>query len=552
MEKSLACCYTRFSTDNQNQSSTIGQLRAIKAYCDKNNIELIDTYIDEAQSGTNMNRTNFQRMLADAPTAAWDTVVVYNMSRLSRSVKDALQIKDDFRRMGKRILSVIENQEETPEGDFFNLITYGLNELFVKQFKRDSWRGLMVNAKDAKALGGIPPYGFCVNKDRKYAIDEEEAEVVRTIFKMVIKGFSYRDIATYLNKKGYTKRGRPWNHSLTDILRNEKYRGIYTWNKREGKARLEKKTNRVMKPEDQIVRIPGGCPQIVDDRTFDRVQEILNGRTRQYSHKGPKSRYLLSGMLVCGYCGSAYTGTIHFSGRNRLRRDLYECGGRKRLHKCRGKDINMTFLDEYITDLIAKVILPEANAPIYKEEVNKSLDRRRRIISDRLAALAQSRKELQEEAARYGKQLSEANEDEYIEITRLIGENAQRRTELEAEQSKLKAMVLEYPRLTVESVSTMLSAQRKKWKTGTKQNRPCKEVLSDIIAEITITNETITVKIDLKSLLYGMDGRGESSWILEIPEDREAIAKGYRNGSVDLSSKKLSDAFRRKSNSHAE
>lgn len=91
-----------------------------------------------------------------------------------------------------------------------------------------------------------------------------------------------------------------------------------------------------------------------------------------------------------------------------------------------------------------------------------------------------------------------------------------------------------------------------RWKSGAKQNRPSKEELADIIAEITITTETITVKIDLKSLLYGMDGRGEGSWILEIPEDREAIAKGYRKGSVDLSSKKLSDAFRRKSNSHAE
>ena len=70
MNKVLACCYTRFSTENQNQSSTIGQLRAIKAYCEKNNIELIDTYIDEAQSGTNMNRKNFQKMIADAPPPA--------------------------------------------------------------------------------------------------------------------------------------------------------------------------------------------------------------------------------------------------------------------------------------------------------------------------------------------------------------------------------------------------------------------------------------------------------------------------------------------------
>ena len=100
--KTLACCYTRFSTDQQNQSSTIGQLKSIRAYCEKNNIELIDTYIDEAQSGTNIYRKNFQKMISDAPTALWDTVVVYNMSRLSRSVKDTLEIKEYFKKIGKK------------------------------------------------------------------------------------------------------------------------------------------------------------------------------------------------------------------------------------------------------------------------------------------------------------------------------------------------------------------------------------------------------------------------------------------------------------------
>ena len=219
--KTLACCYTRFSTEHQNQSSTIGQLKAIKAYCEKNNIEIIETYIDEAQTGTNTNRKDFQRLLADAPTALWDTVVVYNMSRLSRSVKDTLNIKEEFEKLGKKILSVIENQEETPEGDFFNLITYGMNELFVKQFARDSWRGLLVNANECKALGGVPPLGYDVSKDRKYIINPKEAEIVKIIFDMALKDYSYREIAKYLNDNGYVKRdGRHFTGNFNDILRN--------------------------------------------------------------------------------------------------------------------------------------------------------------------------------------------------------------------------------------------------------------------------------------------------------------------------------------------
>jgi|GEM_PF-2742013 Site-specific recombinases, DNA invertase Pin homologs len=545
MRKTLACCYTRFSTDNQNQSSTIGQLRAIKSYCDRNNIELVDTYIDEAQSGTNMNRKNFQRMLADAPTAVWDTVVVYNMSRLSRSVKDALQIKDEFAKMGKKILSVIENQEETPEGDFFNLITFGLNELFVKQFKRDSWRGLLVNAKDAKALGGVPPYGFKISKDRKYEVNEEEAPVVRLIFDMVLKGFSYRDIATYLNSKGHTKRGVPWNHSFTDLLRNEKYKGVYVWNRREGKQKLGRKTNRITKPEDQIIRIPGGCPSIVDAEIFDKVQAILNHRTRQYAHKGPKTRYFLSGLLVCGKCGSAYTGAMAFSGRSKLRRDLYECCGRRRLHKCDAKDINMDYLDSYVTDLVNRLILPASNAPIYKDQVNKRLEAERRKIEDSICELDARKKALREESILYADRLGSAGEEEYVEITRLIGENSKERAWIDIEQSKLRERAVQMPKLTLSDVEKALSLHRARWK------QEAKAELGAIVPKIFLDNGTITAQIDLKELLYGRPGDDEAEWILEIPINRERVSLGYRRENADFSPKRLLEAFKRKSSSHA-
>lgn len=551
MSKTLACCYTRFSTDNQNQSSTIGQLRAIKAYCEKNDIEIVDTYIDEAQSGTNMNRTNFQRMLADAPNAVWDTVVVYNLSRLSRSVKDALQIKDDFARMGKRILSVIENQEETPEGDFFNLITFGLNELFVKQFRRDSWRGLMVNAKDAKSLGGVPPFGFTVTKDRKYAINEEEAPIVRLIFKMALDGYSYRDMAAYLNAKGYKKRGQPWNRSFTDLLRNEKYNGTYVWNRREGKLKLGRKNNRITKPDDQIIRIPGGCPRIVDQTTFARVQEMLNHRMRKYAHKGPKTKHFLSGVLVCGLCGSAFFGSIAFSGRSKLRRNQYECCGRRRLHACRNKDVNMDYLDSYVIDLVNRLILLASNAPIYKEEMNKQLERDRRRIDDKIKELEARKRALRDESVRFAQRLGDANEEEYVDITRLIGENSKERAKIEIEQARLQERAVEMPKLTTREVERMLSMHRSRWRPGQNDGRPSKSELMAIVPRIVVTNETITAEIDLKELLYGQNGSEEREWILEIPINREIVSRGYRRENADFSSRTLIEAFKRKGNSHA-
>ena len=66
-------------------------------------------------------------------------------------------------------------------------------------------------------------------------INPEEAEAVRYIFERITKGDSYQEISNYLNEKGYTNKGRQFTKHLTDILRNEKYIGVYLWIRRENK-----------------------------------------------------------------------------------------------------------------------------------------------------------------------------------------------------------------------------------------------------------------------------------------------------------------------------
>ena len=99
---------------------------------------------------------------------------------------------------------------------------------------------------------------------------------------MTVKGYSYRDIANYLNSNGYTNRGKEFRVYFNDMLRNEKYAGVYVWNLRECKMKLGKKTNRVLKPREEVIRIEGGMPKIIDDETFKKVQEILDKRKRHY------------------------------------------------------------------------------------------------------------------------------------------------------------------------------------------------------------------------------------------------------------------------------
>ena len=191
-------------------------------------------------------------------------------------------------------------------------------------------------------------------------------------------------------------------------------------------------------------------------------------------------------------------------------------------------------------------------APVYRDWMNCALEKKKASIQARIEELRREKKGLREEALRYGQQLGEASEEEYIAITRPIGENSKRRREIDLEEAGLASQIIEMPKLTIEGVERSLSSHRRKWKMQKGRERYSAEELASIISEIVITNERITVKVDLEELLYGSSGSGGSGWMLEIVEDREKVSLGYDGEGIDFTSRKLVEAFQRYGSSRAE
>ena len=79
-----AVIYARYSSDNQTEQSIEGQVRVCKEYAERNNISILDSYIDRAKTGTNDRRPAFQRMISDSDKKEWDYVIVYKLDRFSR------------------------------------------------------------------------------------------------------------------------------------------------------------------------------------------------------------------------------------------------------------------------------------------------------------------------------------------------------------------------------------------------------------------------------------------------------------------------------------
>jgi len=172
--------------------------------------------------------------------------------------------------------------------------------------------------------------------DGKYLINEHEAETVRIVFEEYAAGASYNAIIDKLKGKP-GKFGRPLGkNSLCDILQNERYIGVYTWNKRIMRI-MRKYAGGKLNPN--CIRLEGIIPPIIDDETWGRVRSRMIQRNRRAENKA-KREYLLSGLIECSECGATYVGHCCVNkrkdGSTRETR-YYECGNKYRTRSCGAK-----------------------------------------------------------------------------------------------------------------------------------------------------------------------------------------------------------------------
>ena len=386
-----AVAYCRFSSDNQRSESIDAQVRAIKEYCTRNKIKLIKIYADEALSGTSDKRAQFQQMIEDSKSGKFDLVIVHKLDRFARDRYDSAVYKRILRDNGVAVTSVLENLDDSPEAIILESVLEGMNEYYSKNLAREVRKGQNENALKCLHNGGIPPLGYDVDKNKKYIINEVEAKAVRKIFEMYTKGYGYLMICNELNAKGYkTKLGRPFSKtSIHDLIKNEKYRGVYIWNKR-----LSKKTgNHKYKDTEDIIKVEGGIPRIISDDIWYLAQSLQNNNLK------PRRRgnyfYILTGKLFCGECGYSMCGRRGGSNRNGTPYYAYACNNRKSGLGCKAKIIGAPALEKAVLEVITETFLTDQSINVLcskiKEYLNKTASTNTALLND----LYKKKKEIQ-------------------------------------------------------------------------------------------------------------------------------------------------------------
>ncbi|GAA0570739.1 recombinase family protein [Caenispirillum bisanense] len=316
-----AVIYARYSSDEQRPESIEDQIESCRQYCERMGWTIVATYADAAMSGASAARPEYERMRRDADRRAFDVVVAEALDRLSRRVADVAGLHDRLAFLGVK-LHTTDRGEITP---LLAGVLGAVAQSYLEDLRHKTRRGLRGKVLAGLSAGGIG-YGYRADPATpdKRIIDTEEAAVVRRIFTLYADGVSPRTIAAKLNAGGVPgPGGRPWGDTTirgqvargTGLLNNAAYVGRIEWDRCSYvKDPVTGKRQARPKPPEEWEVVEAPELRIIDDETWARVKarqgevrtEMGRDEDGNALNRAHRNRYILSGLLYCGCCGSPY------------------------------------------------------------------------------------------------------------------------------------------------------------------------------------------------------------------------------------------------------
>ena len=365
-EANRAAIYARVSDksqDGEDKTSIAEQTGDMEAYCESKGLTITARY-QEVGRGWSKKRPEFQRMLADARSGRFDTIVCWKSDRLSRGMYPAAALMEVVEAHQIRLEAVL---------DAIDMKTFGLmaaiGKIELDNFRERSTMGKRGTAKQGRVPTGGVPYGYRIGDDGRFEVVEEQAEVVRRIFRMYVdERMGSYSIAVRLTDEGVpTQSGKMlWLQSrVHHILRNATYTGTWVYG-RYRHVSTEDGMKVYDQPKDTWIEIP--VPQVVDDETWNRAQKLKKQRGSK-AKRNTKVVYLLQHLLKCGECGrnfharASWTTTSVRKGKAytydlSTPRRYYMCNGMQSMRlRCREKPyIRAEQLEEPIWSEVKRVL----------------------------------------------------------------------------------------------------------------------------------------------------------------------------------------------------
>ncbi|MER9559656.1 recombinase family protein [Mesorhizobium sp. M0323] len=379
-----AAIYARFSTDLQNERSIDDQLTLCRTYAEREGLNVVATFDDRARSGGSvMGRDGLLHLMDKAREHEFDVLVVEALDRLSRDMEDLAGIHKRLSFLGIEIRAVHEG--------VVNTVLVGLRGLVGQLYREDNAhkvrRGQAGRVNKGLHAGGLTyGYSYLLGDPGKRLIAEDEAEVVRRVFREYVDGRTPRDIAYNLNKDGIPPpRGRVWNASTingnaqrgTGLLQNELYAGRLIWNK----VRMVKDPDtgkRISRPnprgEWQTVEVPDLA--IISPELFEAARARKKARAVTHPSHQRRPRHMLSGLLRCGACGAGMSS----NGKDKSRRIRIRCSAATENGTC--PDPKTFYLDTVENAVLNGLTAEMRHPDVIAQYVQTYHEERRRLAAE--------------------------------------------------------------------------------------------------------------------------------------------------------------------------
>jgi DNA invertase Pin-like site-specific DNA recombinase len=347
-QEKITALYCRLSQDDgrEGESNSIqNQKKILQAYAKQHGFLHPEFFVDDGVSGTSFDRPGFREMERRVESGEVSTVIVKDLSRFGRNYIDSGQYTEIlYPSLGVRFIAIQENVDTMNNiGTELMPISNIFNEWYAASTSKKIRAVHQMKAANGKRVGSTVPYGYKKDPEdkEKWLIDEPAAEVVKHIFALCLAGNGPMKIAKILEREKvlvpcayYDTIGRKhsnptpanpycWGDStVVHILENRQYTGCTV---NFATTTISYKVHkRLDNPAEKQQIIPNTHEAIIDEPTFERVQELRKHRIRPTA-TGRKS--LFSGLVYCADCGAK----LHFCASKSLRRnqEFFRCSNYK-------------------------------------------------------------------------------------------------------------------------------------------------------------------------------------------------------------------------------
>lgn len=499
--------YARVSTASLEQRRSFeNQLETYRQMIEKNpNWTYAGTYSDEAVTGTKAYlRGGFQQMIADAQAGLFDLIVVKDVARFARNIKECLVYKDRLKACGVMVWFVKENINSFCAKDEMTLKVMAMGAELEARNARSRTRIVFVQGiQKGKVYGNSKILGY--TKDHcKLVIDEEEAETVRLIFELYVhQRMGLRRIAKELAERGVTRRDGTQipTRTIKTVLENPKYKGFYCGGKTEKLDMGERYVRRELPESEWVTYKDPSVPAIVSEELWDEAARIRREKTEKYRAEvaAPCNQgiYRYSGKIVSGFeaaRGISYTHCLYrYKG---LCREGWQC--RNHRDCAHPGNVGPTLYSDEL-DAIVQGLLHDLLGG-YDAMVGDLMRRYRETAGQAAAEKRQAALEKERAAVeKKRRRLLELYEDAALDKGEYIARSAEHKARLDAIAAEQDAL-----RKAGERAQQMLAKldelRQSVWRAA-HESAPSKETIDSLIETITVCGDSTKKEIHLEVAL---------------------------------------------------